>query len=251
MFLISMIARVFNPGCKVDHLLVLEGPQGARKSTACGILGGRWFSDAMPDITQGKEASAHLAGKWLIEVGEMHAMGRAEATLLKSFITRTTERYRPPYGRMEIVQDRQCVFIATTNESAYLKDATGGRRFWPVKVGAIDTDALAQDRDQLFAEALVAFRNREQWWPDSLFEREHIAPEQEERFEGDAWEQAIAEYFTTHQQATVSEVAQGALGFETAKIGTADQRRITSILEHLGLVRQPQHWTGKRYWGRP
>lgn len=251
MFLISMVARVFNPGCKVDHLLVLEGPQGARKSTACGILGGRWFSDAMPDITQGKEASAHLAGKWLIEVGEMHAMGRAEATLLKSFITRTTERYRPPYGRMEIVQHRQCVFIATTNESAYLKDATGGRRFWPVKVGSIDIDALARDRDQLFAEAVVAFRAGEPWWPDAEFEREHITPEQDARFEADPWEQAIADYFDGHQRATVSEIARGALGFETAKIGTADQRRITAVLEAMGMIRHRKDSRGKRYWGRP
>jgi predicted P-loop ATPase len=251
MFLIAMVARVFNPGCKADHLLVLEGPQGVRKSTACGIMGGQWYSDSLPDIREGKDAAAHLNGKWLIEVGEMHALGRAEAALLKSFLTRTTERYRPAYGRMEVVHDRQCVFIATTNEGVYLKDATGGRRFWPVKVGAIDTDALALDRNQLFAEAVTAFRNRETWWPDTTFEREHIAPEQEERFEGDAWEQAIAEYFVGRDNATITEIAKESLGFDTPKIGTADQRRIAAVLESMGFKRQKVDYRGRRPWSRP
>ena len=244
MFLISMAARIYRPGCKVDYMLVLEGEQGVAKSQACAILADRWFSDALPDIHH-KDSSQHLRGKWLIEISELSAFSRAESEALKAFITRDTERYRPPYGHLDATEPRQCVFIGTTNKPTYLKDETGGRRFWPAPVGWIDLRGLRRDRARLFAEAAARFKAGEQWWPDAAFERRVIKPEQESRHEGDAWETTIAGYVETLNRVGVTEIARNALGFETvAKIGTADPRRIAAVLKTLG-------WNpGRDYRGR-
>lgn len=249
MFLISMVARVFKPGCKVDHLPVIEGAQGVMKSTACRILGGDHFSDHLPDITAGKDASQHLRGKWLIEISELSALSRAEQAHLKAFFTRQEERYRPSYGRAEVIEPRQCVFVGTTNQATYLRDETGGRRFWPVTAGRIDVEALARDRDRLFAEAVHLFRQRTPWWPDKDFEREHIAPQQSARFEADAWEDAIREHLKTCVKATVTQIAKDALHIDTPRIGTAEQRRIAACLEQIGWKRLPKDGQGRRFWG--
>ena len=171
-------------------------------------------------------------------------------TQLKAFITRTTERFRPSYGRREVIEPRQCVFIGTTNKSAYLRDETGGRRFWPIKVNKIDIDALARDRDQLFAEAVGRYREGDNWWPDKDFEQQHVAPQQEARFEADAWEESIGSYLGDKSRVTVSQVAHEALDIKTERIGRAEQNRIMAALERLGWHRLPVDWQGKRWWSK-
>ncbi|MFZ4700880.1 MAG: VapE domain-containing protein [Candidatus Methylumidiphilus sp.] len=257
MFLVAMVARIFKPGCKADYMVILDGDQGFRKSTACEILASpQWFSDSLPENITSKDTSQHLRGKWLIEIGELHAMSKAESTALKAFLTRTTERYRPSYGRKDVHEPRQCLFIGTTNKSVYLRDETGGRRFWPVKVGVTrtlaDTDALIRDRDQLFAEAVQRFKAGEKWWPDSAFEAVHIKPQQERVFEVDPWEDDISVFLADKTKVKVTEVGMLALGCGAVeRIGTNHQRRIAAVMERLGWVRDPVKRHGGVHWWVP
>jgi predicted P-loop ATPase len=257
MFLIGMIARIYQPGCQADYMLILEGPQGLKKSSACRILAGEWFSDSLPENVASKDAALHLRGKWLVEIAELHTFTKSEIQALKAFLTRRADIYRPPYGRKEVHRPRQNLFIGTTNKKVYLQDPTGGRRFWPIGTTEIDLESLASVRDQLFAEALVRYRRDEPWWPDGEFEAKHIVEQQEKRFEGDAWEEPIAEYLNRklnpslkcpNGRTTVFEIAKNCLSFDVEKIGTADQRRITAILERLGWSRGERGTRGIRWW---
>jgi predicted P-loop ATPase len=197
----------------------------------------------------------HLRGKWLIEVAELSAMSKSEAGSLKAFITQSEERFTPKFGRNEVTEPRQCGFIGTTNKAAYLRDETGGRRFWPVKVGAIDSEALAHDRDQLFAEAMAAYQAGEGWWPDDDFEKAHIHPEQEARYESDPWEPVVAarrpdhEWRAAHPRITTVGVALGALFIDVPRLGTTETRRITAILSRLAW--KPRRSMAGRWWEPP
>lgn len=269
MFLIAMVARVMRPGAKVDYLPILEGDQGTFKSKACAILAGsEYFSDHLPDIT-GKEASQHLRGKWLIEVAELRAYNRAMVDHFKEFLVRDTERYRPPFGRKEIIEPRQCCFIGTTNKDFYLRDETGARRFWPLKTGRINLDKLERDRGQLLAEAVRLFRDGVPWWPAAQFEQQTIASEQEARFEVDEWESLIESYLDKlhlPKRTTIIAIAVHALGYETERplmpkdkdepmpvrgtpINQFDkpkQMRVAAILRHLEW--EPKRDMRERWW---
>jgi predicted P-loop ATPase len=259
MFLIAMVARIYEPGCKADYMLVLEHAQGTEKSTVCKILAGeRWFSDSLPDLHRGDgvRISMHLRGKWLIEIAEMSAIRAAEASALKAFLTQTIEQFTPKFARVETREPRQCLFIGTTNKGAYLRDETGGRRFWPVKCGTISPGLLADHREQLFAEAVQHYRDQQHWWPTREFEREHIRPQQLDRYEADdGWQEPIAAYLDSGPSGprtlcTINELADQALKLETRRLGTADQRRITAVLETLGWVRGKRQMTGTP-WIKP
>jgi predicted P-loop ATPase len=236
--------------CKADSMLILEGEQGTLKSSACEALAGEWFSDALPDIGT-KDCSQHLAGKWVVEFSEMVVASRADAAKFKAFASRTTERYRRPYDRKEVHEPRQVIFIGTTNLlDSYLRDETGARRFLPVRVGVIKIDALRADRDQLLAEADQMFRDGAKWWCDADFEKTHVVPEQDARYEDDVWSDAVETFVEDKVDVTITEIAVGAVGLESLqRIGTADQWRIRKILRRLGWV-QCRRQANRRPWVR-
>lgn len=195
-FLVSASARIMAPGSQADHVLVLEGAQGIGKTTAARALAVRpeWFAGNLPDI-HSKDAPLQLLSRWVIEISEMKAVRASQLEAMKSFISETRDTFRPPYARRSGQFPRQCVFIGTTNDQAYLRDRSGNRRFWPVECGRIDTAALIADRDQLWAEALARYRAGERWHLTEAETALAIA-EQAERTPRSELEQDVAEYLT-------------------------------------------------------
>jgi predicted P-loop ATPase len=256
-WLISAVARIYVPGCKADCALILEGPQGIRKSSALMALAAPWFTDRLSDLSS-KDAAMETRGVWIIEIAELDTMGRAEVSTVKAFMSRTQDRFRPPYGKRLVDLPRQCVFAGSVNpEGGYLKDPTGGRRFWPVVCSTIDLEALQRDRDQLWAEARDRFRRGEPWWLESRELDALAAEEQAERYQGDAWDEPIQVYLenevdwlengygerkpyrrprpTPLHDVSVAEVMERALGIEKARWTQADQNRVVRSLVSMGF----------------
>jgi predicted P-loop ATPase len=231
-WMISAVARIYQPGCKVDHVLVLEGDQGPGKSTALQILGGPYFTDDIAELGS-KDSALSTIGAWIIEVSELAAMSRPEMARTKSFITRSTDRFRPPYGKRLIESPRQCVFAGTVNHAEYLRDETGGRRFWPALCGRIDLDALRRDRDQLWAEAVVRYRSGEPWWIEEPNLNAAATQEQEARYQRDPWEEPIAEWLVGKTSVSTTDVLQRALAKPKDQWSHTDQIRIGTILKRL------------------
>ena len=197
--LCAAIARVLSPGIKFDNILVLNGPQGAGKSTLIAKLGGEWYSDslALTDMND-KTAAEKLQGYWLLEIGELAGMKKADLDKVKAFISRQDDKYRASFGRRVTPHPRQCVFFGTTNsEKGYLRDITGNRRFWTVKTpggGVKRTWQLTgEDVRQIWAEALVYVRGGEKLYLDAELEKLAKA-EQREAMEYDEREGLVREY---------------------------------------------------------
>lgn len=246
-FWLSMVARVYRPGCQVDNMVVLEGMQGIGKNKALRAIGGKFYAQA-PGTPDDKDFYLAFQGKLLIEFAELANLKKADAERIKSCITCTNDRYRSPYDRTSKDHPRQCIFVGTTNESRWLTDPSGARRFWPIKCeeeNLLNVKYIEDHHDQLFAEAVSRFKQNETWWevPESAPE------EQEARRIPDAWEDAVAEYSKGHpQEITVAEVADY-LQIPLERLNMAEQKRIASCLRLAG--RQDKHTNQGNRWVLP
>ncbi len=268
MWMISAVARIMRPGVKADHMLILEGPQGIKKSTALKVLASDdWFTDELAELGS-KDAAQQMRGVWIIEMAELDAIGRAEVSRIKAFLTRTTDRYRPPYERYLVTVPRQCVFAGSVNPDTYLRDETGNRRFWPIRCGDIDLDGLRRDRDQLWAEAVARFNAGATWWLEDRTLIGRATAAQDARVQTDAWDSLIERWLVSEKRrvnvgfgpyedwrdeyvpramplrdVAVGEVLEQALCIEPAKWSLADQMRV-------GRYFKAKKWTRYRSTGK-
>jgi putative DNA primase/helicase len=243
-WMISAVARIFDPGCQADHVLILESrTQGMGKSQAVRALAfsdvrdRNWFLPQLPDI-RNKDAGHALQGSWICEIGELDAIKGVGATRVKDFISRPVDKYRPSYGRYFVTRPRQCVFVGTTNEEAYLTDASGARRFWPVKCteDPFDIELLKMHRDQLWAEAVHRYRDGEQWWPTP--ELTGLVREQtEDRYAIDDWHNKVETYLFGKDSVTTEQVLEHGIGMELARIEHRHSFRIGKIMRQIGWIK--------------
>lgn len=231
--MIAAVARIMNPGCKADTVLILEGAQGARKSTACNVLFSPWFTDDIADLGS-KDSAMQARGAWCIELAELSSMNRGEVERVKAFITRRVDRFRPSYGRHVIEAPRQCIFIGTTNSESYLRDETGARRYWPVKCGSIDVAMLQNWRDRLWAEAVAMYHAGESWWLTDSETIEAAKVEQDERYVSDPWHVIVQNAIALKERVTIEELLTDSLMVEKPRQTTADLMRVGRILKQLG-----------------
>jgi len=251
-FLISAVARIFKPGCQVDHVPVFEGPQGKLKSTALRTLAVRdaWFTDRLSHVGV-KDAALETAGVWIVELAEMEALTRATSSTMKAFLTRRHDRFRPPYGKYMTSQPRQCVFAATINPptGGYLKDPTGARRFWPVTCrGMIDCDGLKAARDQLWAEAVHLYEAGARWWLETPELEALATAEQDARFVVDAWEEPIREWIGNRIDVGLEEVLKRVFRFKPEQQTYSAQQRVAHILTRMGFTkRRPRTSKGRTH----
>lgn len=233
-FLISAVARTYDPGCKADCVLMLIGEQGQKKSTALVILIGKdWFTDEIGYLGS-KDSCIALAGKLLVEFSDLDSFTGRSADELKAFISRRIDRYRAPYGRLAEDHPRQTVFCGTTNSETPLTDFTGNRRYWPIIVGEANVEALQRDRDQIWAETVQRYKTGANWYLDTAVERELAAKEAELYREPDDWEGLIEKFVAKRKQVTILEILDLLFDIEPKAVTRSQQTRVGRCLRALG-----------------
>lgn len=249
-FLIGLVARVMKPGCKVDTALILEGPQGVKKSSALRkLVGDAWFAELNCDFKD-KDSVQNLRGKWLIELAELSNVTRSQVEVVKSYMSTQIDRIRPSYARKSVDIPRHCGFAGTTNDTRYLNDATGNRRFWPVKVGEIDVDAIERDRHQLFAEAYDMFCAGMPWHLHTQELVNLAGTEQKVRVYEDPWAIVIRKKITLADEqcgVLVSDILTNWLNLETQHQHPGSLKRVSNILNKLGFARKVESDDARYY----
>lgn len=258
--LVSAIARVMNPGCKVDEMVVLEGGQGLGKSTCIAeLFGFGWYLETA-EAPSNKDFYVVMQGNWVVEIGEMQSFSKADITQVKMTITRRDDKYRAPYDRHATSHPRQCVFVGTTNADSYLSDPSGARRFLPVMCTKADVELVRRYRMQLWAEALALYRQGFRYWD---YPKEIAAAEQDARYVEDPWEEAIVRYVEGEapeafyppgsigkiNEVTIMGLLRHALQMDLSRMGKPEQRRIADVLRRMGWERARQRrvpGTGER-----
>ena len=245
-WLIQCIARAMQPGIKADCVLILVGPQGAKKSTTFRVLASdKYFCDTPMDIGS-SNAYMQIHRAWLYEVAELDSIRRAHNSATKAFLSAQEDTFRPPYGRMTITLKRHTVFCETTNKGEFITDMTGSRRYWPVQIGKIDTHWTEANREQIWAEAVVAFKNGEKWYLENEAEQE--LEEQSSDFrQYDPWHEVIESWLHgACGKVSTIEIMTRALNLEKYQMTRNSEMRVGDIMRQLGYERFRTRIGGKR-----
>lgn len=237
-FLIAAVRRVRHPGTKFDTMPVLEGAQGIGKSTACKVLfGEHWFTDSIPEDLASRDAALALLGVWLLEFGEIEHLIRSELETIKAFLSRSTDRYRPPYAKSYVERPRQGVLIGTTNAEDYLRDSSGNRRIWPIKCRFADVDWIAANRDQLWAEAAARENAGESIWLDDTDARAAAGRAQAHRMSEDVWTERIQQRLSGALEVRIPDILDETLLIPRERQGKSQEMRVANILTIQGWER--------------
>ena len=240
-FMISAVARALSPGCKVDTMLILEGAQGAKKSSGIAALFGEDVTRSSTNLFDSTKVAVEImTGAWCIEVAEMAALLKQQNAneKIKAIITTQVDTVRLSYARVTSQFPRRSILVATINpgDNGYLSDMTGNRRYWPVVVSNIDIDAIRADRDQLWAEAVTRYNAREPWWLDDIEVVQNAQQEAAERVETHPWDECLAaDHDMMNREWFLMADAFSSLGIPVKDRNMHAQKTISGALRRMGF----------------